>query len=94
MSWWSLKEKRKRWIVDISVLCSIIEKGDIFLYSFKIMSEPQKYIFYLYDYDLKYICECQGMNSYDIRMLRKVFPYLYSYDDEVNEIAKIFGVPK
>lgn len=93
MSWWFTK-KQKIKIVDLSTLYGIIKKGDIFLYSFQLMSEPQKYIFYLYDYDLKYICECQGISSYDIRMLCKIFPYLYQYSMEVNEIAKIFGTPK
>lgn len=93
MSWWSTKKQERR-IVDISTLYRIIKKGDMFYYSFQLMPESQNYIFYLYDYDLKYICECQGIQSYDIRMLRKIFPYLYRYLIEVNEIAKIFGTPK
>lgn len=95
MSWWSLrKDKKSRKNVDILTLYNIIRKYDICYYNIQSMPQPEKYVFYLYDYDLKYICECQGISSYDIRMLRKLFVNLYKYSMEVNEIVKIFGTPK
>ena len=94
MSYWKRKLEKKRRIVDLPILYDIIRHYDIAFYSVHILPQPKRYIFYLYDDDLKYICECHEITNLDIRMLRKLFTNLYLYDDEVNEISKIFGVPK
>lgn len=94
MSYWKKRTEQKRYIVDLPILYDIIRQFEGTFYTVHLLPRPKKYIFYLYDSDLKYLCECHDITNYDIRMLRKLFINLYQYSDEVNEISKIFGTPK
>ena len=94
MSYWTKKEEQKRCVVDLPKLYNIMRRYDIMYYSVHLLPQPKRYILYLYDYDMKYICECHEITNLDIRMLRKIFINLFAYSDEIAQMAQIFGTPK
>lgn len=78
-------------IKTIVELDKLLSSGDVYIYSVHLTDKVNSYIFYLYDEHFKYVCECRNLTSFDIRMIRKIYANLYHYDDEITELAKIFG---
>lgn len=78
-------------IKTVSQIDKLFLNGDVYIYSVHLTDKVNSYILYLYDEHFKYVCECRNLTSFDIRMIRKIYTNLYHYDDEITELAKIFG---
>ena len=78
-------------IVNLHELDKLLRSGDVYLFNFIITNKVNNYTLNIFDESFKYVCECQNLTSFDIRMIRKIYDNLYYYNDELESITQIFS---
>lgn len=80
MSWWSLKswqcQKPKRTVLTLSEADKILRDDVYFMATHQTCGKFQAVI---YDVNVKYAFEINGLTPFDVQMMYKTYPLLYNY---------------
>lgn len=85
MSWWSLKswqrQKSKRRILTLSEADKILRDDVYFMSTHQTCGKFQAVI---YDVNVKYAFEINGLTPFDVQMMYKIYPLLYNYVESLS----------
>lgn len=85
---WSFRCKKKirHNYKSLSELDRLFRNGDVYFVALHSTPYYNQFCLVVFDEHYKYVCEVKDVTSFDYRMLRKVYPAVYSWNDEVNEL--------